>query len=105
MSGKTVREQWARTGVAGVNANFFGAQKSLGGGMGAWRVVSPTTISVSRREQNYTKFITVHVSGKSCSVTWQGQLDSGQANYRGLIDVAIHTHTKPAMLDSSCSIK
>ena len=50
---------------------------------------------------NYTKTVTVRVTGKSCSVVFDTQLDPGEAYYR----TGSSSHTKPKMIDPVCTVE
>jgi hypothetical protein len=102
LSGKAVNEQWTSVKLSGANSDYYHDNGGLGG---AWRVLSPNTIGASWRMLNYTKSVTVRVSGKSCSVSYATELDPGQALYRGKIDGAVYGYSRPVMTDPSCSIQ
>ena len=102
LSGKGVNEQWTSVKLSGTNADYHRGNAGLGG---RWRVLSPNTIGASWRMLNYTKSVTVRVSGRSCSVSYSAHLDPGQTLYRGKIDGAIYAYRRPVMIDPSCSIQ
>jgi hypothetical protein len=102
LSGKGVNEQWTSVKLSGTNANYHRDDTGLGG---RWRVLAPNTIGASWRMLNYTKSVTVRVSGRSCSVSYSSHLDPGQTLYRGKIDGAIYGYKRPVMIDPVCSIQ
>jgi hypothetical protein len=102
LTGKRVNEQWTSVKLSGTNSNYHRDNSGLGG---RWHVISPNTIGASWRMLNYTKSVSVRVSGKLCSVSYSARLDPGQTLYKGKIDGALFAYTRPVMIDPSCSIQ
>jgi hypothetical protein len=100
--GNRVTEHWKSEGVSGTNAAYHIDQSGLGG---AWRVISPTSIRGTWRMVNYSKSVVIRISGKSCSVDYQAQLDPGEKIYRGKIGGVIYSYTRPTILDPTCVIQ
>jgi hypothetical protein len=95
-----VGEDWQQTTVGG-QAPYHAAQSQLGK---TWRVLSASTVQGTWRMPNYTKTVTVHVSGKSCSVTFDSQLDSGETTYKTRTGGVVYSHTKLKMVDPVCTV-
>lgn len=93
-----VSEKWEAENVRGTNSNYHSNDTGLGS---KWRIVSPNTIKASWRMANYTKSVTVRVSGKACTVNFETQLFPGETEYK----TDNFTHSKPSMLDPTCSIR
>ena len=86
LSGRNeVAEDWERVSLAGQRPT--------------WRMLSSNTIQGTWRMSNYTKTVTVRVTGKSCTVVFDTQLDP--AYYRS----GNSSHTKPKMIDPVCTVE
>lgn len=97
-----VTEKWKSENISGVNSNYHSEDTGLGG---RWRVVSPNTIMASWQMLNFTKSVTVRVSGKACTVKFETQLVPGEAEYKTKRGGTVYTFSKPSMLDPTCSIQ
>ena len=95
-----IGEDWQQTSVGG-QRQYHAAQTQLGK---TWRVLSANTVQGTWRMTNYTKTVTVHVSGKSCSVTFDTQLDPGQPYYKTVNAGVLYLHTKPRLMDPVCTV-
>jgi hypothetical protein len=97
-----VQEHWEARSATGTDGRYHADDSSVGS---RWKVVSPNTISASWPQVTWVKTITVHVSGKSCSITFSANLMSGQNEYRTRYHGTVWTSSKPLMIDPSCTIQ
>jgi hypothetical protein len=102
LSGRNeVGEDWQKANISG-QGQYHSAQSELGK---TWRVLSANAIQGTWRVRNYTKTVTVRVTGKTCSVTFDTQLDSGETYYKTPVGGVIFSHTKPKMIDPVCTVE
>ncbi len=97
-----VTERWESENVKGTNSNYHSNETDLGS---RWRVVALNTIRASWQMANYTKSVTVRVSGKTCAVNFETKLFPGETEYKTRAGRTIFIHSKPVMLDATCSIQ
>ena len=97
-----VTERWESENVRGTNSSYHSNDSGLGS---RWRVVAPNTIKASWRMPNYTKSVTVRVSGKTCTVNFETQLLPGETDYKTRYGQVTFVHSKPVMIDPTCSIQ
>jgi len=102
LSGNQIRERWESQSVGGTNSNYHADNTRVGG---RWRVLSPNTIQASWPLVTYDKIVTVHVSGKTCTVNFDTQLHPGQTEYQFRNKGTLWTTTKYRMIASTCNIQ
>jgi len=93
-----IGEDWQAANVAG-QRQYHSARSELGK---TWRVLSANTIRGTWRMPNYTKTVTIRVTGKTCSVVFDTRLDPGEAYYKSRDG---NSHTKPKMIDPVCTVE
>ena len=93
-----IGEDWQAANVAG-QRQYHSSRSELGK---TWRVLSANTIRGTWRMPNYTKTVTIRVSGKACSVVFDTQLNPGEAYYKSREG---NVHTKPKMIDPVCTVQ
>jgi hypothetical protein len=102
LSGRNaVGEDWQTTNVAG-SRQYHAAQSELGR---TWRVLSANTIQGTWRMPNYIKTVTIRVTGKTCSVVFDTQLDAGEAYFKTRHGNTMFSHTKRKMIDPVCVVE
>lgn len=97
-----VTEKWEAQNFKVTNSSFHSDDTDLGS---RWRVVAPNTIRATWQMANYTKSVTVRVSGKTCTVNFETRLFPGETRYEVRTGGAVSIRSKPVMLDPTCSIQ